>query len=90
MADQDVLEEIERIEATEKRRGRPPKTLQVPKVNPQSDGTFRKLWVKCVVDSKPWTKDQQLDHWKNYLIDEDDAVLLDARRFVVILEPPKG
>lgn len=41
--------------------------------------------VKCVVKNNPWTKDKTLSYWEDYVIDADDAVLMESNRQIVIL-----
>lgn len=47
-----------------------------------------KVWVKCVTELQPWANEAPMLYWKDYLISTEEAVLLDERRFVVILEKP--
>lgn len=44
-----------------------------------------RVWVKCITDVKPWSDEKPLDMWKDYLIPIHEAIMLDERRFAVIL-----
>ena len=44
-----------------------------------------KVWVKCVSEREPWANEQKLKLWRDYLIPVEEAILLDERRFAVIL-----
>ena len=48
----------------------------------------KKVWVKCVTELQPWANEAPMLYWKDYLVSVEEAVLLDERRFVVILEKP--
>lgn len=48
----------------------------------------KKVRVKCVVDTKPWTSDEELgglENWKEYEISQADALLMQDRQQVVII-----
>jgi hypothetical protein len=44
-----------------------------------------KVWVKCIVTNDPFADGKPLKFWKDYLLSVDDAIMLDERRFAVIL-----
>jgi len=44
-----------------------------------------RVWVKCVTDAKPWADEKPMLMWKEYFIPVHEAILLDERRFAVIL-----
>lgn len=46
-----------------------------------------RIWVKCVTELQPWAEGKPLKFWEDYLITVQEAILLDARRFAVILKP---
>ena len=46
------------------------------------------VWVKCVSELGPWASDQQLVFWEDYEVSVEEAIMLDERRFAVILEQP--
>lgn len=51
----------------------------------------KKVWVKCVVETKPWTSDEELgglEAWKEYEIRQDDALLMQDRKQVVVISGP--
>lgn len=48
----------------------------------------KKVRVKCVVETKPWTSDEELgglEAWKEYDIRQDDALLMQDKKQVVII-----
>lgn len=48
-----------------------------------------KVWVKCITDLKPWADEKPLQLWKDYLIKIEEAIMLDERRFAVVLLTPE-
>lgn len=44
-----------------------------------------RVWVRCVSECGPWADEKQMKYWKEYYIKIDEAVMLDERRFAVIL-----
>lgn len=44
-----------------------------------------RIWVRCVSECGPWADEKQMKYWKEYYIKVDEAVMLDERRFAVIL-----
>lgn len=44
-----------------------------------------RVMVKCISECEPWANDQPMKHWEDYFVTVEDAVLLDERRFAVIL-----
>lgn len=51
----------------------------------------KKVWIKCVVDTNPWTSDEGLgglESWKEYEIRQDEALLMQDRNQVVVIAGP--
>lgn len=48
-----------------------------------------RVWVKCISVLGPWADDKQLKFWKDYLVTVDDAIMLEERRFAVLLITPE-
>jgi hypothetical protein len=59
-----------------------------------------RIWVRCISDAKPFFTDSKgelrpMAYWREYSVTPEEAVMLDERRFVVILhsresmKPPK-
>ena len=48
-----------------------------------------KVWVKCVVDTKPWTSEKPLAFGEKYEVSRADAELMEGLNQVVILEAPE-
>lgn len=69
-----------------KRKTRKAKTDDAASQQPDTD---KRVWVKCIVDLKPWAEDKPLELWQDYHLKADEAILLEERRFVVILTPPE-
>lgn len=44
-----------------------------------------RVWVKCITDLQPWADEKPLKMWKDYFIKIEEAILLDEKRFAVIL-----
>lgn len=49
----------------------------------------RRVWVKCVVETKPWTEERPLLHWQDYETNYAEAMLLQDRKMAVIIATPK-
>jgi hypothetical protein len=47
-----------------------------------------KVWVKCVTELGPWANGLQMGFWEDHLVSAEEAILLDERRFAVILATP--
>lgn len=47
-----------------------------------------RVWVRCVSDSQPWADEKPMHQWKDYKVKIEEAILLDERRFAVILLTP--
>ena len=41
--------------------------------------------IVCVSELEPWAGNQKLSYWQEYEVPVEDAVMLDERRFAVIL-----
>jgi hypothetical protein len=48
----------------------------------------RKVWVRCVTECQPWANDKPLGYWTEHEVSIEEAVLLESRKFAVILETP--
>lgn len=48
-----------------------------------------KVLVRCVSSLRPWASGSQMYFWRDYEVTPEEAILLDRRRFCVILQPPK-
>lgn len=46
------------------------------------------VWVKCVSELEPWAGGIKMKFWDDYYITIEEAIVLDERRFAVILEEP--
>lgn len=44
-----------------------------------------RVWVKCITDLQPWADEKPMNMWKDYFIKIEEAILLDEKRFAVIL-----
>lgn len=44
-----------------------------------------RVWVKCITDLQPWADEKPMKMWKDYFIKVEEAILLDEKRFAVIL-----
>lgn len=49
-----------------------------------------RVWVKCITDLKPWADENPLELWKDYFIKVEEAIMLDEKRFAVILHSQKA
>lgn len=47
-----------------------------------------KVWVKCVSELRPWANEKPMEFWEDYQVSVHEAIILDERRFCVILEEP--
>lgn len=48
-----------------------------------------KVWVKCISELQPWANGVPMEHWKDYFIPIEEAILMDEHRHIVVLETPK-
>lgn len=46
------------------------------------------VFVRCIVENKPWASRKQMEHWGVYEVTQEEADLLETRRMAVILEIP--
>lgn len=44
-----------------------------------------RVWVKCITDLKPWADEKPMNMWKDYFIKVEEAIILDEKRFAVLL-----
>lgn len=86
-SDAELLEEIAKNPEPEPRRVKPKIAEKQIVVDGDPD---RKVMVRCVVDCKPWADEKPLDYWTDYEISYKDALLLESKKFAVILSPTKG
>ena len=89
-SDEEILAEIS------KQTKNPRSTVEEAPQYPKSQFTVEVLkekvgemvWVKCVSDAKPWANNIAMEYWEDYQVSPDEAIMLDKRRFAVILEEP--
>jgi hypothetical protein len=44
-----------------------------------------RVWVRCISELGPWADDKPMRFWKEYFIKIEEAIVLDEKRFAVIL-----
>jgi hypothetical protein len=87
ISETELAAEIEIDEAKPKKR-EPIKRDTKPK--PVTEQDERLVWVRCVVENQPWANNMPLSFWEDYEITYYEALLLEERRFAVILKSPEN
>lgn len=77
------------IEAEERNPKKKAKAAPAPQPLKIDGDPKRIVPVRCVVHSEPWDSEKALKYWEIYEITYEDAVLLESRHFVVILQAPQ-
>lgn len=87
------IEEMMKLQSEDPRKAK-------PKAQQKAESSFDEkelkekvgeaVWVKCVSHDKPWAAEKPMEFWQDYKVPVAEAILLDERRFAVILKPSKG
>lgn len=87
--DPELLKAIEEDFAGRGRRREVAPQVQPPVRKLSKADAEKRIWIKCVVENKPWTEERPLDYWRDYETNNADALLLQDRRMAVIIQTPK-
>lgn len=85
-SDETILADIAADDEKPKAKRTAPVAAPQPKIEGDPN---RKVWLRCVSELEPWADGIPLKYWQDYEVTIKDAALLEARRFVVIIENPK-
>ena len=89
-SDETLLEEMQKLPEDPRRVKKAEPKYAQSKFTKETlaEKTGDKVWVKCVSELGPWANDTQMKFWEDYFVNIEEAIMLDERRFCVILEEP--